>query len=178
MEEMEHEELIHYALWSLSYMSDGDDEQISAVLNLDVTAHIISYMTDSEPSIKAPALRAAGNLLTGTADVVDVLIENDVIPALSKMINDRKQVFRKEACWSLSNIFAANSSQIEAVFSYKNHKIIKKLIRMIYDDAFHVSNQLMFCVQIFRLQERAYFVLQMPAQKGMPHIFGFWLSMV
>ena len=174
MEEKDHEEeLMNYALWSLSYMSDGDDEQISAILNLDVTSQIISYMTFPEPCIKAPALRTAGNLLTGTADVVDVLIEHDVIPGLSKMLNDPKRVFRKEACWSLSNIFAANSSHIEAIFSYKDHKIVKKLIRMIYDDSSPVSNQSTFGAKIFRLQEKAYSVLQTLVQREIPRIFRF-----
>ena len=136
---MDNEEVVHHTLWCLSYLSDGDSKQIKAILELDVAEIIVDMMGRDEVNLKAPALRAAGNLVTEVDELTAVMVDKGVIPALYQLLNHPKNIFRKEACWAFSNILAGSAAHIEEVFNFNNRVIIKKFFHMIYNDVVDVS---------------------------------------
>jgi len=60
-------------LWALSYLSDGENDQIDDILKLDIAGRLIELLKSSDYDIKAPALRCIGNLLTGEDEHTEVL---------------------------------------------------------------------------------------------------------
>jgi importin subunit alpha-1 len=53
------------SLFALSYLTEGDDNQIDEVLSYGITPKIIKLLEANNTEIQTPALRTIGNLLTG-----------------------------------------------------------------------------------------------------------------
>lgn len=65
--------------------------------------------------VLTPALRAVGNIVTGNEIQTDSVIHAGALPKLRDLLQNRRMNIVKEACWSISNITAGNSDQIQAV---------------------------------------------------------------
>ena len=115
-------------------------------------------LTDKDDSLSLPALRVVGNLLTGSNEVVDILIDNQVIPSLAKLLDHSKQSVRKETCWAVSNILAGETHQIEQILSYNDQEIIGKLVRMVYGDTPDVFIFASTSTYLLRSQENVFIV--------------------
>ena len=50
---------------------------------------------------------------------------------LLHFLDHGKKMFRREACWAFSNIFASTESHIGRVFTYKDATIVKKLFELL-----------------------------------------------
>ena len=61
-------------MWTLSYLSDGDNSQVKEILNLGMTAKLISLTTHQLKEIKFPAIRTIGNLLSSDDSDTEVHI--------------------------------------------------------------------------------------------------------
>ncbi len=79
-------------------------------------------------SVKTPALRTVGNILSGDDLHTQLMINLSVLPCLLSLLGCPKQTIRKEACWAISNITAGNRCQIQAVIDCN---IIPALINLI-----------------------------------------------
>jgi hypothetical protein len=66
-------------------------------------------------SVKTPALRSIGNIVTGDDLQTQVVIASGALAALRSLLSSPKDGIRKEACWSISNITAGSPPQIQAV---------------------------------------------------------------
>jgi importin subunit alpha-1 len=112
--------LVADALWSLSYISDGTSDRISAVLAHDALPAIIHYLSiDAGPAIEVPALRCLGNIVSGDEHQTAFAIDHGAITVLCAMLraqahNPRSET-RKEILWALSNISAGNEQQVNAL---------------------------------------------------------------
>ena len=62
----------HDALWAVSYLTDGNDEQISLAVSSGVIDTIFSTLQSSDTQLIAPSLRALGNVCTGNDDLTQV----------------------------------------------------------------------------------------------------------
>lgn len=62
---VEHPKILSYLLWTLAYLSDGEDDQISQIFSYKLTTRILELLEYENPNLQAPALRTIGNLLTG-----------------------------------------------------------------------------------------------------------------
>lgn len=107
------------ACFAVSYLSDGSDEQIQAILDAGFLPPIIEILS-SRASLDhdgplVPALRAVGNILTGDASQTQTVLDFGIIPILSILLESPKSGIRKETCWALSNITAGTSPQLQMV---------------------------------------------------------------
>ncbi|KAG8000507.1 Importin subunit alpha-4, partial [Nibea albiflora] len=64
---------------------------------------------------RTAALRAVGNIVTGTDEQTQVVLNCDVLSYFPNLLTHPKEKINKEAVWFLSNITAGNQQQVQAV---------------------------------------------------------------
>ena len=98
-----------------SYLSDGPNEKIQAVIDSGVSRRLVELLMQQQQSVVSAALRAVGNIVTGDDIQTQVILNCSVLPCLLHLLSATKESIRKEACWTISNITAGNRQQIQAV---------------------------------------------------------------
>eukprot|EP01039_Chlorochromonas_danica_P004314 gene4314-4735_t len=105
------------AMWALSYVSDGDDQRIQAVVDLGVVPHLVKMMSSNKMSLVVPALRTLGNIVSGSEKQTQSVVDAGVLSVLPQLLINGKKSVRKEACWLLSNIAAGTVQQMQQLFT-------------------------------------------------------------
>lgn len=98
------EEILADACWALSYLSDGVDDKIQAVIDAGVCPRLVKLLVHPNAGIQTPALRTVGNIATGNDLQTQFIINHHALPNLLALLSSPKKGIRKEACWTLSNI--------------------------------------------------------------------------
>eukprot|EP01037_Dinobryon_pediforme_P016663 gene16663-16843_t len=108
------------AAWALSYISDGDDAKIQAVVDLKVVPTLVAMLGSKNITTAVPALRALGNIVSGNDSQTQAVVDAGVLPALVPLLSHPKKNIRKETCWMLSNIAAGTLTQLNQLFTVPN----------------------------------------------------------
>jgi hypothetical protein len=93
-------ETVQDACWALSYISDGPNNRIQAVLDTGIGPRIVELLCSRTTSIQTPALRVVGNIVTGDDTQTQLMIDLNIVPALLWMLDSPGRNIRKEACWT------------------------------------------------------------------------------
>jgi hypothetical protein len=105
------------ACWALTYLSDGSEEHINAVLAANVLPRLVELLGHPDAKVQTPALRALGNIVTGNTAQTQAVVDSGALPAFGPLLSHSKKAIRKECCWAISNVTAGNQPQIQAVIN-------------------------------------------------------------
>ncbi|CAG9460475.1 unnamed protein product [Pedinophyceae sp. YPF-701] len=138
------EEVLTDACWALSYLSDGDDSKIQAVIDSGVVQRLIQLLMHQQPSVLVPALRSVGNIVTGSDIQTQMVIDHGVLACLRNLLmSSTKKNIRKEACWTISNITAGTVPQIGAVIEAN---IVPVLVEMLSRETFDIKKEVAWAI--------------------------------
>ena len=93
--------------------------------------------------VQTPALRAVGNVATGTAQQTRAVLECDVLPQALGLLHSQKKEIRKEACWMVSNLTAGASEQIDAVCAAG---LMPRLVEMSASEEFEIRKEATYAI--------------------------------
>jgi importin subunit alpha-1 len=128
-------EVVTDALWCLSYISDGTNDRISAVLAHGALPGIMHHLSSgAAQAIEVPALRCLGNIVSGDELQTTLAIEHGAITVLCAMlraqVHNPRAVIKKGIFWALSNIAAGNAQEKNALLQSGVFDLIANYITM------------------------------------------------
>ena len=108
-------------------------------IDTGVVGRLVSLLAHPNPSILTPALRTLGNIVTGTDEQTQAVIDKGALPSFHKLLTGTsKKNVKKETCWTISNITAGTVQQLQAVI---DAGIIPPLIYLLGNAEFEVKKE-------------------------------------
>lgn len=131
-------EIVVDACWTASYLSDGPNNKIQAVIDGGLVPQLVNLMKHASPKVHIPALRAVGNIVTGDESHTQFVLNCNPLPILGSLLLSANKGVRKEACWAISNITAGSESQIQSVI---DSKLVSTLVGLMEKGDFDVRKE-------------------------------------
>ncbi|KAE8734114.1 Importin subunit alpha-1b [Hibiscus syriacus] len=132
------EQVLCDACWALSYLSDGTNDEIQAVIEVGVCGRLVELLLHPSLSVQKPALRTVGNIASGD-DVQTQVISHQALPCLLKLLsNNYATSVKQEACRTISNITSGNREQKQAVIEAD---LIAPLLHLLQNAEFDIKGE-------------------------------------
>ena len=127
----------------MSYLTDGSNDRIQYVVDSGAVPLLVRLLTQSTLNVVTPALRAVGNIVTGSDLQTDAVIEAGGIQAVGSLLIHEKMNVVKEAAWTISNITAGPPEQIQIIIG---SGILPPLIEVLKNGDFRAKKEAAWAV--------------------------------
>lgn len=107
-------------------------------MDAGIVSSLVSRLACGDLQVMTPALRALGNVVTGSDCQTDAVLAAGSLPVFNNLLKHPRMNIVKEAAWTVSNITAGNPGQIQAVI---DANILPNLIEVLV----RVSSKIYFC---------------------------------
>ena len=148
-------EILAHTSWAFSYLCDSTPSHIRAVTSSGWTyeqikdeemgkkkgggicKRLVELLGHSSERVVKPALRTVGNIVCAEdeVDYTQLVVQAGVLDHLKRLVLSENREIQKEACWTLSNIAAGSSEQIDSVLSIGIVPMLVELARAPGTDA-------------------------------------------
>lgn len=134
-------EVLTDSCWATSYITSGRSlsvQSITDLINTGAMPYIVRLLDHRTNIVLTPALRAIGNIVTGSDLHTAAVVDAGVLSRLKNLLAHPRRAVRKEVAWTLSNITAGTRSQINAIIE---EGILPVLSKMLVDDEYTVQKE-------------------------------------
>ncbi|XP_062521314.1 importin subunit alpha-3-like [Corticium candelabrum] len=129
--------------WAISYLTDSGNDQIQVVIDSGIVCHLVPLLEQDNLKILMPAIRAIGNIVTGTDEQTQTCIDAGCLNQFGRLLMHYKDNIKREATWVLSNITAGNDTQIQAVI---DANLIQPLIMVLETGEYKAQKEAVWAV--------------------------------
>ena len=136
-------QLLEDSLWGLSYLCDGPNERIQAILKHDVVSRVVPLLSHPRLKIKAAALRLVGNIASGDDGQTQLLLHSGALDPIILLLNSPRASTRKEAVWLLSNVAAGTPAQKQLLFE---KRVYPRLLVLYGQSSFTIRKEIIWTV--------------------------------
>ena len=141
---LDDEDVLGDACWALSYLTDGEDHKLQAVIEEGLVPRLIDLLYLDNTSVLTPALRTVGNLVTGTQYQTQAVIDLGGLEAIEHIMDTQtNRNMLKECVWALSNVTAGTTPQIDAIM---NGEFLSRLIALCSEGEFEIRKEAAWAV--------------------------------
>lgn len=133
-------------LWACAYLTEINEEVIRSLANKNIISQIVGHITANieRLTVVTPALKTLSNVVSGSDEVTEKLLNMNIIPVIASLLTSEKPVIRREACFFFSNIAATSPNHINFAFNLPN--FISTLVNMIQTDEAAIVNEVIWIV--------------------------------
>ncbi|GMH32493.1 hypothetical protein BSKO_00327 [Bryopsis sp. KO-2023] len=109
-------ELLQDVCFTCSYLSEGPGSRVQSFIDSRMCERLVPLLWHKEPTVVYPVLRTISNMVSGTDDQTQAVVDCGVVRLLVGILkfHPGKRIV-KEACWALSNITAGPWQQLQVV---------------------------------------------------------------
>ncbi|EGC34270.1 hypothetical protein DICPUDRAFT_153538 [Dictyostelium purpureum] len=115
----DNDEVLSDSLWACSFLTEhslSEAETFDSIVKVGLVPILIKLVQqNSKLQIITPGFRVLGNLLSGSDQVTQHLLDNDILSVFEKFLTNSRVALVKEAFFCLSNITSGSIPQIQRV---------------------------------------------------------------
>ena len=134
-------QLLEDALWGLSFICDGPDDNIQAILKHDIVKYAARMLSHPQIKIKAAALRLIGNVASGNDFQTQEILRHGALDPVILLLNSPRASMRKEVVWLLSNVAAGTPAQKLLLFQ---KKVFHRLLILYKQSSFAIRKEIIW----------------------------------
>mmetsp|Transcript_25592 Transcript_25592/g.36056 ORF Transcript_25592/g.36056 Transcript_25592/m.36056 type:complete len:570 (+) Transcript_25592:99-1808(+) len=138
------EDMVVDVCWAISYICDGENDRIQAVLDANVLPRLMELIARGRTCLITPIVRIFGNFVSGNEAQTQAVIDAGILSVVKELLNHGRKNIRKETCWLLSNIAAGTHDQISRLLSESS--VLKKVVNMAQTAEWEVRKEAIWVV--------------------------------
>ena len=137
------EEITMDVLWAISYLSNGDGEQIEFVIASGVLSKLIKFLANNF-KCKMPIIQILGNFASGNDSQTQVVLDSGIFNHLAGLLSSKSTGVRKYSSLLAANITCGNHEQITTLVGRR--RILRQLIVIATHDRWDVREEALWAL--------------------------------
>lgn len=101
--------------WAFAFLTNSNPEQKKTVIEYIDANKLMMLIRCNKPSIQYPALRIAGNIVSGDENDTQRMLDAGLLNVIAEIYPRASESWKKEILWIISNVTAGTPKQINMV---------------------------------------------------------------